>query len=732
MLARRNFLKASLAAGGGLLLTATLPTPSKAATLGVPGTDAVMLNAYVRIAPSGQVTVTAKNPEVGQGVKMMLPMLIAEELDVTWDAVQIEQADLDPRYFSQTAGGSTATPLNWLPLRKVGAAGRHMLIAAAAAQWGVPAAECDTTPGQVVHRPTGRTLGYGALATQAAAMPVPHLDTLTLKDPKTFRIIGQPIRNLEVPRIVTGQPIFGIDVTVPGMLYAVFQKCDVHGGRLVRSNVDEIRALPGVRAAFEVKGGRNLRGLLDGVAVVADSWWLANRARQQLDITWDEGDITGQSSAEFLATAERLAKGKPGDILRRDGDIATGFSKAAHVVEAAYQYPFLSHIDLEPQNCTAHVADGRVEIWAPTQNPAPGSKLVAATLGIPDSAITVHMIRAGGGFGRRLSNDYMVEAAWISKVAGAPVKLLWTREDDMRHDFYRPAGYHFFKGGVDAGGRLVAFSDHFVTFSEDGAMAASAEMPPAEYPARLVEHLEYGVSMMPLRAPTGPLRAPRSNGLGFVFQSFLDELAHAAGRDPMVFALDLLGPPQLLPDPPGPRQGPGFDTGRMRGVIELVAAKSGWGQRSFAKGTGMGLAYYFSHLGYFAEVVQATVSSGGDITIDKVWVAGDIGSQIINPLNAENQAQGAALDGLGTALGHGLTVAGGKIVQGNFDTVLPLRMRQSPPVEVHFNVTNHPPTGLGEPALPPALPALANAIFAATGKRIRSLPIKDHDLSYSA
>ena len=265
------------------------------------------------------------------------------------------------------------------------------------------------------------------------------------------------------------------------------------------------------------------------------------------------------------------------------------------------------------------------------------------------------MVRAGGGFGRRLSNDYMVEAAWISKVVGAPVKLLWTREDDMRHDFYRPAGFHFFKGGVDADGRLIALPDHFVTFSQDGDVASSADMGTAEFPARMVENLQFGTSMIPLRAPTGPMRAPRSNGLGFAFQSFLDELAHAAGKDPVQFALNILGEPRLLPDPPGPRAGPGFDTGRMRGVIELVADKSGWGKQTLPTGTGMGLAYYFSHLGYFAEVVKATVSSAGAITVDKVWVVGDIGSQIINPLNAENQAQGAALDGIGQALGQAVT-----------------------------------------------------------------------------
>ena len=673
-----------------------------------------------------------KNPEVGQGVKMMLPMLIAEELDADWASVQIEQADLDKRYPGQTAGGSTATPLNWLPMRQVGAAGRQMLIAAAAAQWSVPASECETAPGQVLHKASNRSLSYGALATQAATMPVPDLGSLKLKDPKTFRIIGQPTRNIEVPRIVTGQPIFGIDVSVPGMLYAVFQKCDVHGGKLVRSNAADISKLPGVRAAFEVKGGNNLRGLLDGVAVVADSWWQANRARQQLEITWDEGDIAGQNTADFAATAVRMSKGASESILRKDGDANTAFGKATHVLEAAYSYPFLSHTDLEPQNCTAHVQDGKIEIWAPTQNPAPGSALVAATLGVPESTIKVHMVRAGGGFGRRLSNDYMVEAAWISKVAGAPVKLLWTREDDMRHDFYRPAGYHFFKGGVDANGQLIAFSDHFVTFSEDGAVAASADLGPAEYPARMVDNLEFGVSMIPLRAPTGPMRAPRSNGFGFAFQSFLDELAHEAGVDPVQFAHNILGAPRLLPDPPMPRRGPGFDTGRMRGVIDLVAEKSGWGKQALPKGTGMGLAYYFSHLGYFAEVVKATVSSAGEITVDNVWVVGDIGSQIINPLNAENQAQGAALDGISQALGQGLTIKDGRVVEGNFDSVLPLRMRQAPPVEVHFLVTDHPPTGLGEPALPPALPALANAIFAATGKRIRTLPLKDQDLSSTA
>ena len=488
MLARRNFLKVSLAAGGGMLLTATIPTFAKAATLGKPGPDAVALNAYLRIAPDGKVTITAKNPEVGQGVKMMLPMLIAEELDADWAAVQIEQADLDTRYPAQVAGGSTATPVNWLPMRQVGAAGRQMLIAAAAAQWSVPASECDTAPGQVLHKTSGRSLSYGALATQAAAMPVPDLKSLKLKDPKTFRIIGQPTRNIEVPRIVTGQPIFGIDVSVPGMLYAVFQKCEVHGGKLVRSNVADIRKLPGVRAAFEVKGGTDLRGLLDGVAVVADSWWQANRARQQLADHLGRGrhrraeqrrfrrhGACGCPRARPRPSCARMATRTPRSAGRRMSWRRRTATRSCHT-------PIWSR-----RTARRMFQDGKVEIWAPTQNPAPGAALVAATLGMPESAIKVHMVRAGGGFGRRLSNDYMVEAAWISKVVGAPVKLLWTREDDMRHDFYRPAGFHFFKGGVDADGKLIAFRDHFVTFSQDGAVASSAEMGPAEYPARMVE-----------------------------------------------------------------------------------------------------------------------------------------------------------------------------------------------------------------------------------------------------
>jgi isoquinoline 1-oxidoreductase beta subunit len=605
-----------------------------------------------------------------------------------------------------------------------------MLIDAAAREWDVPAAECRTALGVVSHQKTGRSLSYGELAAKAATQPVPDLASVTLKDPKTFEIIGQPLPGVDNEKIVTGQPLFGIDFAVPGMLYAVFQKCPVFGGKVKSANIDAVKALPGVHDAFIVRASEanptgDPQGVSDGVAIVAKNWWVANQARDKLDIAWDEGPVAAQSSTGFAGEAAKLSQQAPASYLRRDGDVAASLKEATHVLEAAYSYPFLSHMPLEPQNCTAHFQDGKIVFWAPTQLPGPGAKLVAATLGIPASNITVNMTRIGGGFGRRLRNDFMVEAAWIAKQVGAPVKLLWNRQDDVQHDFYRPAGFHFFKAGLDNDGKLVAFSNHFVTVGRNGKPADSANMDANELPAQLVANLEFGQSVMESGIPTGPMRAPRSNGLAFVYQSFFDELAHQVGKDPVEFLVSLLGEPRVLTNSTGkPDALRDFDTGRMRDVLHKVAEISGWSDRaSLPKRTGKGIAYYFSHLGYFAEVVQASIAPAGDIKLDHVWIAADVGSQIINPSGAEQQVQGAALDGLGQALGQAITIDRGRVVQVNFDTVLPLRIDQVPPVEVVFLTTDHPPTGLGEPALPPVIPALCNAIFAATGKRIRSLPI---------
>jgi isoquinoline 1-oxidoreductase beta subunit len=710
---RRAFLRAGVAVGGGLLLDFSLPRPLSARA-NSPITEST-LNAFVQVSNEGIVTIISKNPEIGQGIKTMLPMLIAEELDVDWGDVRIEQALSDPaKYGLQFAGGSRATPLNWDALRRVGAAGRQMLMSAAANQWGVPLSECETASGKVMHMPTRRSLGYGRLAAKAATLPAPDLQQVPLKDPKNFKIIGKSHGGIDSPLVVAGKPLFGIDVSVPGMLYAVFVKSPVFGGTAAAANLDEVRSQPGVRDAFIVNGGPVFNGLVSGVAIVGTNWWLVDKARETLQVKWEEGATAAQSSEGFAGQAAQISARAPAAKVVSEGDVTEALKQSAQRLEAAYSYPFLSHATLEPQNCTAHVREGKVEIWAPTQNPDAGRKIVAKTLGVADADITIHMTRCGGGFGRRLMNDYMVEAAWISRQVGAPVKLLWNRQDDMQHDFYRPAGFHFFKAGLDGGGKLHAFSNHFVSFGENGKAAPSADLNANEFPAKFVPNVELGISLMPLGVPTGPLRAPGSNGLAFVFQSFIDEIAHAAGQDPLQYRIDLLGER---------RQVGAFDTGRMIDVLELVREKSGWGKRTPPKGSGMGVAFYYSHLGYFAEVVHVTSRTDAKITVDKVWVAADVGSQIINPTGAENQVQGAALDGIGEALGQAITLNAGRVVQSNFNDFPLLRMDQAPPVEVHFLKTEFPPTGLGEPALPPVIPALCNALFAATGVRIRSLPI---------
>jgi isoquinoline 1-oxidoreductase beta subunit len=718
---RRDLLKASVV-GGGLVLSFSIAAKAEAAE----GAGAQALNAYVRIAPNGIVTIMGKNPEIGQGIKTSLPMIIAEELDVPWANVRIEQADSDPKlYGRQFAGGSLATPMNWDDLRKVGAVARAMLVNAAATAWNCPSGDCKTADGHVIHVATGRKASYGSLAGQCAGVAMPDPKTIPLKNAKDYKIIGKATPQYDTKKIVTGQPLFGIDVRVPGMLYATFEKAPVFGAKVATANLDAARAVKGVRKVFLVDGTTNLSGLVPGVAVVGDSWWAARKGRNQLQTTWADHPTAKQSSASYDKRAAELAAGAPMTSLRKDGDVDAALKGAAKTVEAAYSYPFLAHAPLEPQNTTAAFKDGKLEIWSPTQNPEPGRALVASTLGIKPEDITVHMTRCGGGFGRRLSNDYMVEAAWIAREAGAPVKLLWTREDDMRHDYYRPAGYHYFKGGVDAAGNVVAWSDHFVTFGDGDKVASSAGMGGSEFPARFVANCRIDQSTIPTGVPTGPLRAPGSNALAFVNQSFIDELAHAANADPMAFKMKLLGDKPMVGEGPS-----GYNAGRMKGVMAAVEKMSGWANRSkLPAGTAMGCAFHYSHAGYFAEVVQATVNKAtGALKVDKVWVAADVGRQIVNPAGAMNQVQGAALEGISHALYQKVTIENGAARQSNFTNYPLLKMADAPPVEVKFVITDYPPTGLGEPALPPVIPALCNAIFSATGKRIRSLPIDTKQL----
>jgi isoquinoline 1-oxidoreductase beta subunit len=723
---RRTLFKASMLVGGGLMLEAVIPFRADAAVSGAAGAGDARLSAFVSIAPDGLVTIVAKNPEVGQGIKTMLPMLIAEEMDADWSKVVITQADADGKlYGAQMAGGSMSTPMNWMPMRQTGAAARAMLIEAAAKKLGVDPAGLRTEKGKIIEIETNREHGYGDFASDAAKLTPPDPKTLVLKSPDKFTIIGNRTVGVDSHRIVRGEPIYGIDTQLPGMLYAAYETSPAYGGRLKSADIAAAKAAPGVKHVIPITGdGDYDGGLADGVAIIASNWWLANQARNQLKVEWDVASAKGHSTVAYEAKADALfAAGKGANDIRRDGDPSAKIAGAAKKVSARYSYPFIAHAPMEPQNCTALFKDGKMEIWAPSQLPQGGKAAVVKVLGLAEADVTVHVTRMGGGFGRRLLNDYMVQAAAIAhKLPGTPIQLIWSREDDMRRDYYRPGGWHEFEAGLDKDGTLIAFQDHFVTFGDGKRATRAGELGAHHFPGSFVPDFALTNSMIPTVVSTGWLRAPSSNALSFVFQSFLDEVAVAGGTDLPALMLTLMGERRTVL-PPGERPIP-FDTGRARDVIEKVVAVSDWKAKPKQKGRGKGFAFYFSHNGYFAEVVDASVTKAGEVQVHKVWVAGDVGAHIINPMGGENQVRGAVIDGIAQAIaGQAIEFVDGQVQQSNFHDFPLARIPITPEIDIHWVKSDNPPTGLGEPALPPVIPALVNAIHAATGKRVRSLPV---------
>jgi isoquinoline 1-oxidoreductase beta subunit len=749
---RRSFLQVTALAGGGLMIGLYAPELLAQRAGGPAPAPPPLPSNFITINPDNTFTIVAQNPETGQGIKTALPMLIAEELDVDWKQVTIKQADYDnTKYTAQTEGGSRAIPTHYARMRQVGAGGRALMLAAAAQLWNVPVAELTTASGTVMHAPTKRTATYASLTGRAASLTPPAPADLKLKDPKDFKIVGKPLPGVDNMAITTGKPAFSIDVAFPGMLSAVFEKCPVFGGKAVSANLDDIKKLPGVRHAFIVpapapaagRGGGpgGPAGPASGVAIVADSWWLAHSARRNLKVTWDEGAVASQSSAGYAAQAQQLAASKASSVpaggtgqVANIGDVDAAFTGAAKVIEAEYMIPLLSHAPLEPQNSTAHFKDGKLEIWSPSQIPNPGQ--VAASAGIQNSDVTMHLVRAGGGFGRRLTSDYDIEVAKIARMVSeeraaagmptVPVKLLWTREDDMHHDQYRPGGFHYFKAALDGSGRLTAFRDY---------VASTASVIPAnEFPRGFVANFRvFSDPVTPFNIPTGAMRAPSTNGVSFVMQSFIDEIAVAAGKDPLQYRIDVLNSPTAVEAAAGPVGGAGFNATRAKGVLEAVREMSNWNSRSsLPKGTAMGCAFQFAHAGYVAYVVQASIGADKRVKIDKAWAAIDVGRQIVNTSQSKNLVQGAFVEAMSHLMAWEITIDKGRVVQNNFGQYQPTRMMHVPSlIDVKFLQTDFDPTGLGEPALPPALPAITNAIFAATGARIRNLPLVKDGYNWS-
>jgi len=705
---RRNFLKVAASAGGGLLLGFNWVGTSGFTTAGTDaaGTAAapVDFNSYLSISPQGIITIMSPNPEVGQGIKTAFPIVVAEELDADWKKVVVEQAPLDTKKFErQVAGGSGSIPHSWERLRKAGATARLMLLEAGAKRWNVPVTECSTDKGFVVHAASNRKLSYGELATEAAQVPVPT--NVKLKDAKDFKLIGSTIKNVDNPRILTGKPLFGIDFYRDGMLFAMIQR-PAFGYKLKSVDAAKAKAMPGIV---------NVVTFENSVAVVGKSTWQVKKAKDALSIEWDKSEKL-ESSADHDRLFKELLDSSDATVRRKDGDVDKAFKEAAKVVKAEYQCPFLPHSPLEPMNFFAHVRPDGVELVGPTQTPELARNETAKLLGISPDKVTVQLTRMGGGFGRRLKADYVIEAVQVSKLVNAPVKLIWTREDDMTGGSYRPAVRYRFEAALDAQGNLIGYKLRGVGINA-GNPTREDNFPAAAVPNLLIDSVDYKSPIT-----TGAWRAPITNFLAFAEQSFLDEVAQAAGKDTVQFRLDLLDKAKTAPT--GPVK---YDIDRMKGVIQLAAEKSQWGKKKGPDGklVAQGFSVYFSHRSYVAQVGEVAMKKGKPV-VQKIYAAVDCGV-VINQSGARQQTMGGIVDGMGHAMYGNITFKEGVPDQKNFNEYRLIRLNEIPEVEVHFVENGIDPTGLGEPALPPTGAAVANAIFKASGKRLRSQPFAEQD-----
>ena len=698
---RREFVAAGIAAGVGLVGGVYLPHRRGASQ------EAFSPNAYLRITPDNKITIVVARSEMGQGVRTALPMILAEELEADWKHIEIEQAGASTLYGDQTTGGSASVRTTWDPMRKSGAAAREMLISAAALTWGVPRSSCAAQNGNIVHGASKRQLSYGDLAAKAATLPVPT--DAPLKQSKDYKIVGQSLARVDTPSKVKGDAVFGIDFRMPGMKYAVLSRCPTIGGKAVSFDDKESKKISGVGFVGKVSDS--------SVAVVADSVWGAMEGRRLLNVNWDDGpnkDLNTAAVRELL----KQAAAKKGGTLYLAGDVSKAVGRK---LTAEYQLPFMAHAPMEPGNCTANFKGTTCELWAPTQVPQDCRDSVAQAVGLDPDQVKVNVTLMGGGFGRRLEHDYAVEAALVSKAAQVPVKVLWTREDDMRSSTYRPASLHQLSAVVDGAGWPLAFTHRIIAPSisgqkgQPGPNGIDPDLPDEAafvygLPNVLLEYV-----VVETVVPLGWMRSVYALQAAFASESFIDELAAAAGKDPLEYRLHMLAKDQDIPFFTTT-----WHTARMRGVLQLAADKAGW-TKPLPAGRFRGIACFGCFSSYVAEVVEISMEKELP-RVHRVVAAVDCG-QVVNPSILEQQIPGGVIYALSNALRAQITIEKGRVVQGNFDDYAPLRMDEAPVVEVYAVPSTESPTGIGEPSVPPLAPALCNAIYAATKKRVRALPI---------